>query len=230
MIPTWIMASRRHLTHRSTSQAVTITWTAYPQVRGVADKTMPVVTKILADGGIEIEDAASYAYAVHLASADTMELSGNYYYEIIIDAPLIEVEGNRRTTPTIGTMTVINSDDPINVVAFKSMFPDLEAIDDGVLQTALDEAALFVDDTIWSPSDVPAATFYLAAHFAFTAQSAAGSGGQAVSSERIGQIAVTYAVTSTAGVTSAYPSLSNSNYGLMYLALMRRNSPGIVIV
>jgi hypothetical protein len=205
-----------------------MSWTAYPQVRGVADKTFAVITKTKAAGDIIIEDAAIYTFAVKLASADTMELSGNYFYEIVIIDP---VNNNRRRTATIGTMTVIDTANPLNVVAFKSMFPELESVDDGVLQTALDEAALFVDDT-WAANDIAAATFFLAGHFAFTAQSASGTGGQPVSSERIGQIAVTYAVTSGTASASGggYPSLSNSSYGLMYLALMRRNSPGILIV
>ena len=206
-----------------------MTWTAYPQVRGVADKTMATITKTKVDGGIVVEDAPSYAFMVKLDSADTMELAGNYYYEIVVLSPVGEGV-NRRTTPTIGTMTVIDTADPLNVVAFKSMFAEMQSVDDGVLQTALDEAALFVDDT-WATQDIAAATFYLAGHFVSAAQSASGgSGGQAISSERIGQIAVTYAVSAGSAGGSGYPSLSNSSYGLMFLALMRRNSPGIAIV
>jgi hypothetical protein len=203
-----------------------MTWTAYPQVRGVADKTASVVIKTSADGSIVVEDATSYAFSVLLASADTMALSGNYYYEIVIIDPLND---NRRSTPTIGTMTVIDTANPINVVAFKSMFPEFMAVDDSVVQTALDEAALFIGDD-WDPVDAQAATFYLAAHFIAQGQAAAGGAGRLVTSERIGQISVQYAAASSSSSGSAYPSLANSSYGLMFLAVMRRNSPGIAIV
>lgn len=211
------------------SQTV-LNWTAYPQVRGVADKTMPVVSKTLAGGGIEIEDATSYAFVVHLASADTLELDGNYYYEIVVVDPN---NNNWRSTPTIGTLTVIDTTDPINVVAFKSMFPAMAQYDDGILQTALDEAGQFVDEDVWTPTDFVSATYYLAAHFVFTAQISS-SGGQTISSERIGQISVTYSVTSAvnpkSGIGTGYSGLLNSDYGRMYLALLTRNSPGIAIV
>jgi hypothetical protein len=205
---------------------VNMTWTAYPQVRGVADKTASVVIKTSADGSIAIEDAPSYVFSVLLASADTMDLSGNYYYEIVIIDPLND---NRRSTPTIGTMTVIDTGNPINVVAFKSMFPEMMSVDDGVVQTALDEAELSVGGD-WSPIDAQAATFYLAAHFISQAQASAGEGGRLVTSEHIGPISVQYAAPASSSGGSAYPSLSNSSYGLMFLALMRRNSPGIAVV
>jgi hypothetical protein len=205
---------------------VNMTWTAYPQVRGVADKTMSVVIKTSADGSIVVEDAPSYAFSVLLASADTVALSGNYYYEIVIIDPLND---NRRSTPTIGTMTVIDTGNPINVVAFKSMFPEFMNMDDSVVQTALDEAALFVGEG-WSDADTQAATFYLAAHFLSQAQAAAGGAGRLVTSEHIGPISVQFAAASSTSGGSAYPSLANSSYGLMFLAVMRRNSPGIAVV
>jgi hypothetical protein len=155
-----------------------------------------------------------------------MALSGNYYYEIVIIDPLAD---NRRSTPTIGTMTVIDTANPINVVAFKSMFQEFMAVDDSVVQTALDEAALFIGDD-WDPVDAQAATFYLAAHFVAQGQASAGGSGRLVTSEHIGQISVQYAAASTASGGSSYPSLTNSSYGLMFLAVMRRNSPGIAIV
>jgi hypothetical protein len=203
-----------------------MTWAAYPQVRGVADKTVAVVSKGTADGGIIVEDAPSYTFTVKLVSADTTDLAGNYYYEIVIVDP---PNNDRRSTPTIGTMTVIDTSEPINVIAFKSMFPQFEDVDDGVVQTALDEAALFVGDD-WSSQEAQAATFYLAAHFLTTAQATSGTEGRLVTSEHIGQISVSYASAVGSGSSTSYPSLSNSSYGLMFLALMRRNSPGIAVV
>jgi hypothetical protein len=201
-----------------------LTWKAYAQTLGVPDKTVALINKDKTDG-IAITDPNALTFTVHIDPADTTGQSGNLYYEIKI----VDIDG-KVTTPTIGTVTVIDTADPINVVAFKSMFPELGSIDDGALQTALEEAALFVDATVWSDQDVTAGTFYLAAHFVFTAQSVSQTGGQTISSERIGEIAVTYAVASGGGSRAAYPSLSNSSYGLMYLSLMRRNSPSILVV
>ena len=200
-----------------------MTWTAYPQVRGVPDKNMGVISKTLADGGIVIEDAASYTFTVLLTSDDSIDLDGNYFYDIVIIDP-----SNRRSTPTIGTMTVVDTSNPINVVAFKSMFPGMAEFDDAILQTALDEAGLFVDET-WAEADVVGGTFYLAAHFLYVAETTSGTGGQVVSSERIGQISISYAATGTSGASADYPGLSGSVYGQMFLALMRRNSAGIAI-
>jgi hypothetical protein len=200
-----------------------LSWKAFPQVRGVADKTLPVIAKGSGDGGIEVTDPGNYLFTVHLLSADTMgTLAGNYYYEtVVVDV----INNNRRSTITVGTMTVIDTADPLNVVALKSMFPSLATADDAALQTALDEAALFVDDT-WAVQDITAATFYLAGHFIVAAQST--SGGLLVTSERIGQISTSYATAMAAA--GAYPSLQTTSYGQMFLALMRRNSPGIAIV
>jgi uncharacterized protein DUF4054 len=208
--------------------AVDITWSAYPQIRGVADKTQLVVVKSTSDGSIEVTDPANYYFTVYLASADTVALSGNYYYEIVIIDP---GNNNRRSTPTIGTMTVIDTGDPLNVVAFKSMFPSVGDIDDATLQTALDEAALYVDDS-WDEQDFTMATFYLAGHFVEAAQNVSGTQGRLVTSERIGtEISVSYAsATAPSAQSTSYPSLVTTSFGLMFLSLLRRNSPGIAVV
>src|SRR5437660_6162878 len=61
-----------------------MSWTAYPQVRGVADKTMAVLTKTRTGGGIVITDPANYLFKVDLPGADSLQLARNYYYEIVI--------------------------------------------------------------------------------------------------------------------------------------------------
>src|SRR5262249_55700489 len=155
-----------------------MTWAAYPQLRGVADKTQQVISKTRVGGGIEITDPANYQFRVDLDNADSVSLAGNYYYEIVIIDPN---NANRRSTPTIGTMTVVDTSDPLNVVALKSMFPSLQSVEDSILQTALDEAAIYVDENIWT-DDTILATFYLAGHFVSASQMNAESGGRTVSS------------------------------------------------
>jgi hypothetical protein len=201
-----------------------LTWKGYAQTLGVPDKITVLISKDKSSG-ITITDPVALTFTVHFDPIDSEGQNGNLYYEIKI----VDADG-KVSTPTIGLMTVIDPSVIPNVAAFKSMFPELESVDDAALQTALDEAALFIDDT-WSAQDVTAGTYYLAAHFVFTAQSVSQTGGQPISSERIGEISVTYAVASASGGSgAAYPSLSNSSYGLMYLSLMRRNSPSILIV
>lgn len=199
-----------------------ITWSAYPQIRGAFDKSGgPVMQKTKANG-ITVDDPLLLTFHISFLPADTANLAGNYGYELkLIDA------ASKHTTPTIGTMTVIDTGNPLNVVALKTMFQELANYDDATLQTALDEASLYVDDT-WNVQDVAAATFYLAGHFVTAAQASSGSGGRLVSSERIGQISVNYAASTPS--SDLHPSLSSSNYGLMFLALMRRNSPAILVV
>src|SRR5262249_53270122 len=188
--------------------------------------TQQVISKTRAAGGIEIINPANYQFRVDLESVDTVTLAGNYYYEIVIINP---ADQNRRSTPTIGTMTVVDTSDPLNVVALKTMFPSLQSVEDAILQTALDEAAIYVDEDIWT-DDTVLATFYLAGHFVSASQMNAESGGRTVTSESIGQISVSYAAGESAGGKgSSYPSLSTTSFGLMFLALQGRNSGGIAI-
>src|SRR4029077_9771511 len=110
------------------------------------------------------------------------------------------------------------------------LFQQFMDVDDGILQTALDEAALYVDEDIWAVNDFITGTFYLAGHFVSVAQTTASSGGmsgQQITSQRIGQISVSYGsaiVAGSASTASGYPSLATTGFGLMFLALMRRNS------
>jgi hypothetical protein len=205
-----------------------ITWTAYPQVFGVPDKTAAVVTKNNGDGGsIEITDAATYAFTVTVLSTDTIDLAGNYYYEIVIDASLSNVEANVRLTPIVGLMTVMDSSVQPNVIAFKSMFPEFADTDDTLIQIALDQAGQFVDDT-WGDSESDA-IMYLAAHFIATAQMTSESGGRLITAERIGQISVNYAA-AVASKAAGVDPLSSTSYGLIFSNILAGQGFGIMIV
>lgn len=201
-----------------------LTWKAYAQTLGVPDKTTALISKTTA-AGITITDPTALTFTVHLAPIDSTGRNGNFYHEVrIIDV------GGKISTPTIGLMTVIDPTVVPNVAAFKTMFPSMADVDDTMVQIALDQAGLYIDDT-WIASDIAEATFYLAGHFLTAAQATSESGGRLVTSERIGQISVTYAAAATVSATSgSYPSLSTSSYGLMFITLLQRNSPGIAIV
>ena len=160
--------------------AQSLTWTAYSQTLGVPDKLVALISKDQ-NSGITITDPTALTFTVHLDPIDSAGQNGNLYYEIRI----IDVDG-KITTPTIGLMTVIDPAATPNVVAFKTMFPEFESIDDTLLQIALDQAGQFVDDT-WGASEADA-IMYLAAHFMAIAQVTASTGGRLVTSETIGRI------------------------------------------
>ena len=113
-----------------------------------------------------------------------------------------------------------------NVVAFKTMFPEFESIDDTLLQIALDQAGQFVDDT-WGASEADA-TMYLAAHFMAIAQVTASTGGRLVTSETIGRISVSYA--SASGGSSGVGPLASTGYGLTFNRMLTAQGYGIAIV
>jgi hypothetical protein len=200
-----------------------LTWTAYPQVLGVPDVMLPLITKGVGTG-IEITDPLLMQFTVSLTGEDTTGLAGNYYYQIDLIANHGEL-----TTTTVGLMTVI---DPVvipNVSAFKSMFPEFATVDDTTVQIALDMAGQFVDDS-WGDQEGPG-TMWLAAHF--MALSASGSGaatgvGRVVSSETIGRISVSYASGNTAAATTP-GALGSTTYGLIFNNLLTTQGTGIAI-
>jgi Protein of unknown function (DUF4054) len=200
-----------------------LTWTAYPQVMGVPDMTLPLITKAVGTG-IEITDPLLMQFTVTLAGEDTAGLAGNYYYDIRLVANHGEL-----TTTTVGLMTVIDPAVVPNVSAFKAMFPEFAGVDDTTVQIALDMAGQFVDDS-WDVSEGPA-TMWLAAHFMALSQSGAGAStgvGRVVSSETIGRISVSYASGNTAAATTS-GALGSTTYGLVFNQMLTAQGTGIAI-
>lgn len=202
---------------------VAIHWRAYNQHMGVPDMSLPIIEKTV-DGGIEVTDPLLMKLTVTLDGDDTAELSGNYYHEIKILAPV-----NRTVTTTTGLMTCINPAVAPNVIAFKAMFPDFEDVEDTLVQIALDAAGQFVDEA-WGESQI-AANMYLAAHFLSMAQAASGGDttGQVVTSESIGRIHVSYAA-SQAAAAGAGGSLGQTTYGIVFGNMLTAQGYGIAIV
>lgn len=207
------------------STAQSLTWTAYEQAAPtVPDMTRPVITKDMAGGGITIIDPIAMSFTLHLVSDDTMMLDNGNYVHIVV---LIDGTG-RRTTTTIGLMCSIDESNQPNVISFKTQFPEFADIDDTTVQTALDECAQYVDAS-WGNQEI-VATMFLAAHF--LAVSNSGGGGAQISSERIGEISVTYAIAAQTGGGGAGGAnmLPNTVYGRQFYYLMMINGAGIAIV
>jgi hypothetical protein len=197
--------------------AESITWTAYRQILGAPQEM--VITKSVGSG-ISIDDPLLMQITVTITGEDTVEESGNYYHEIKMVANHGQV-----TTTTTGLMTVINTLEVPNVIAFKAMFQDFADLDDTLVQIALDTAARFVDDS-WGDAQA-GATMYLAAHFLASAHATADTDGRVVSSETIGRMSISYA---TGTATGDNAMLSSTRYGLVFNNLLTAQGYGIAIV
>lgn len=195
-----------------------LSWKAYAQTFGVP-VGLPLITKGVGSG-IAITDPLLMQFTVSLAGADTLALSGNYFYAITLVA-----NHGQTTTLTTGLMTVIDPTEVPNVISFKTMFPDFADVDDTTVQIALDAASQFVDDS-WGESE-PIASMYLAAHFLSMAAITSDASGRLITSESIGRISVSYA----AGVGSGGSgTLAQTNYGTVFNTMLTAQGFGIAVI
>jgi hypothetical protein len=207
------------------STVQSLTWTAYPQIAPtVPDTSQPLIVKHTgAGGGITIVDPTAMTFTLHIVSNDTVALENENYVHTVV---IVDSAG-RRTTATVGLMTVIDINEQPNVISFKTQFPEFANVDDTTVQIALDQCELYVDDS-WGDQQIPGA-MYLAGHFLAVSQSGA-VGGQMITAERVGEISVNYAVAGTASTGDAETMLTNTVYGRQFYHLLRINSGGVEIV
>jgi len=115
-------------------------------------------------------------------------------------------------------------------VNFKMKFPEFANIPDASVEFAIEEACRWVDDT-WLVNDQTLAILYLAAHMLMVsimrAQSATG---QVISSERMGEISVTYLATQLPTQSRFSSDLLTTLYGTRYLEMAHVNIPAIAII
>lgn len=206
------------------STAQSLTWTAYPQIAPtVPDTTVPLIVKTPGeDGGITIDDPVAMTFTLHIESNDTVMLSNDNYVHTVM---VVDSDGGRHTT-TVGLMTVIDINSQPNVISFKTQFPEFSNVDDTTVQIALDECEQYVDDS-WGDQQIPA-TMFLAAHLLSIAQQGSATGGQMITSERIGQISVSYAASGGA-VGAGESMLTNTIYGRQFYYYLMINSGGVAI-
>lgn len=116
----------------------------------------------------------------------------------------------------------------VNANSMKMKFPEFEAQPNERIEFAIEEAGRNVDDT-WLDADRNLAHMYLAAHYlSVSITRASTSAGQAVVSERIGEISVTYAQPQQAA--GDITDLSTTSYGARFLELARLNFPAIAVI
>jgi hypothetical protein len=84
-----------------------IIWKVYEQEHGCPKPGVdPLITKTNeTDGGITVISPTAPTFKIDLDKDDTVELLRNYYHEVTI----IDDDGNR-TTPTVGIMTVTQTE------------------------------------------------------------------------------------------------------------------------
>jgi len=207
------------------SLAQSLTWTLYPQIAPtVPDTSVPLLVKTPNDGGITIVDPIAMTFTLHIETNDTATLTNDNYVHTVV---VVDSTGGRHTA-TVGLMTVIDINDQPNVISFKTQFPEFANVDDTTIQIALDECEQYVDES-WGDQQIPA-TMFLAAHLLAVAQQGSTTGGQVITSERIGQISVSYAASASAGGAGAGESmLTNTIYGRQFYYLLMINSGGVAI-
>lgn len=142
-------------------------------------------------------------------------------------------------------MTATSSD----VIRFKARVPEFRALPDPDIAAALDEADMWLDETMWEPLDFQWARQWLAAHFLKLVQSYADATGGADTGSQASQVgtfvrSISFGerrvmfgerkFTSTkagSGVAGAGEELlEDTIYGLKYLMLRARNIPGVLTV
>lgn len=131
----------------------------------------------------------------------------------------------------------------VTVEQFRNAIAEFADLDDPQIQSALDQAALWVDPLIWTPRDYEWGTIYLAAHFLSTMpklseQSSDDSESSLdneffVQSVSIGDRRITLAKRASSGSSSLdliQGKLDSTTYGLLFLKLRRRNSALVAII
>lgn len=129
------------------------------------------------------------------------------------------------------------------IYAFRSRFPEFEDSKDGEIAAAIEMAALWVDASVFEPTDFPVAIQLWAAHYMTLLQAQLASaqlagGGMTdtfVRSIGFGERRVMFGERGAGrgGSASSAPGesmLENTIYGQLFLLLRQRNSIGVEIV
>lgn len=111
--------------------------------------------------------------------------------------------------------------------AVKMRFAQFASQTDTAIEFAIEEAALHVDDS-WPADRASLAIMYLAGHYLMVDISRAQSGtGQVIRSESMDGMSITYDNSAVRPDPSDYTTTS---YGQRYLALVRDNFPGVLLI
>jgi hypothetical protein len=115
-------------------------------------------------------------------------------------------------------------------LSIKNRFPVFASVPDNVVEFAIEEASLVVDGSWGTATEQLLAISYVVAHFLMVGIQRMESGdGQIVTSERIGEMSITY-------LQQPIPSSKDpvdwftTPFGTRYMAILMRNIPAIAVV
>lgn len=120
---------------------------------------------------------------------------------------------------------------PVNMPTARSMkfkFPEFREIDDGTIELALEEAFATCDGDWVDEANRALGITYYTAHLLKVSQmyAASGASGGLVSSERIGELSVSYSVPDQ----NKTIDFTMTPYGERFLSLLRQNFPAVLTV
>lgn len=113
------------------------------------------------------------------------------------------------------------------IADFKARFPRFAAVSDAVVQSALDEAALAVDDTWASQADFTLGRLLYAAHVLTLDGQGTSTEAQLAGFNSIKMGSLSLTLEKRSGDSSA---LEATSYGRRFLALLGTNSPMALVV
>jgi hypothetical protein len=120
---------------------------------------------------------------------------------------------------------------PPTLAELKARFPDFAAVDDAVIQAALDEAGLQVDGSWAGEADIRLGRLLLAAHVLTLDGQGGGAEAAAVAGggfRRVRSGALELERFDPGG--DGPSSLGSTGYGRRFLELMQRNVPAVAVV
>lgn len=122
----------------------------------------------------------------------------------------------------------------------KFKFPEFITVDDSSVEFAVEEAVVACgsmtnsagDSGTWiDEANQTLAIMYYAAHLLMISiQRAQSAAGQVVSSERVGELSVTYAVPQMPQASDSAIDFTMTPYGVKFLGLVRSNFPAVLTV
>lgn len=115
-------------------------------------------------------------------------------------------------------------------LSIKNRFPVFANVPDSVVEFAIEEASLVVDGSWGTATEQLLAISYVVAHFLMVGIQRMESGsGQIVSSERIGEMSISYLAQAVPTLKDPY-DWATTAFGVRYLSILQRNVPAIAVV
>ena len=124
-----------------------------------------------------------------------------------------------------------------SAINMKFKFPEFNTVEDASIEFAIEEAVVACGDPNsdhgeWiDEANQTLAIAYYAAHLLMVSiQRAQSAAGQVVSSERVGELSVAYAVPQMSQPTESAIDLTMTPYGVRFIGLVRSNFPAVLTV